>query len=77
MHIKQYEINGVEIIMERLSRTKAIRMKCLDCCCDNMAEVRKCPATNCPLWRYRMGREENDELKPVREKKQIDDEVEE
>jgi hypothetical protein len=29
-----------------------------------MAEVRKCPATNCPLWRYRMGHEENDELKP-------------
>jgi hypothetical protein len=31
-----------------------------------MAEVRKCPATNCPLWRYRMGKEENDELRPVR-----------
>ncbi len=62
--------------MERLSRTKAIRMKCLDCCCDNMAEVRKCPATNCPLWRYRMGREENDELKPIREKRQKSDEIE-
>jgi hypothetical protein len=22
-----------------------------------MAEVRKCPAENCPLWRYRMGKE--------------------
>lgn len=52
--------------MERLSRSKAIRMKCIDCCCGNMAEVRKCPATNCPLWRYRMGHEENDELKPLR-----------
>ena len=60
--------------MERLSRTKAIRMKCLDCCCDQLTEVRKCPATNCPLWRYRMGKEENDELKPVRKKKEnIDD----
>ena len=59
--------------MERISRAKAIRMKCLDCCCDNMAEVRKCPATNCPLWRYRMGKEENDELKPVREKKKNSD----
>ena len=47
--------------MERLSRTKAIRMKCLDCCADQLAEVRKCPATNCPLWRYRMGRELKDE----------------
>jgi hypothetical protein len=31
-----------------------------------MAEVRRCPATKCPLWRYRMGHEENDELKPLR-----------
>lgn len=50
--------------MERVSRSKAIRLKCIDCCCGNMAEVRNCPATNCPLWRYRMGHEENDELKP-------------
>ena len=59
--------------MERISRAKAIRMKCLDCCCDNMAEVRKCPVIHCPLWRYRMGKEENDELKPIREKKKNDD----
>lgn len=43
--------------MERVSRSKAIRLKCLDCCCGQAAEVRKCPATDCPLWRYRMGRE--------------------
>ena len=54
--------------MERINRSKAIRLKCLDCSGDNMAEVRKCPATNCPLWRYRMGKEENDELRPVRKK---------
>lgn len=54
--------------MERINRAKAIRMKCIDCCCDQQAEVRKCPATNCPLWRFRMGHEENDELKPVRKK---------
>ena len=49
--------------MERVSRSKAIRLKCLDCCCGQQAEVRKCPAENCPLWRFRMGREikgEND-----------------
>lgn len=34
---------------------KAIRAKCLDCCCDQMSEVRLCPATDCPLWEYRMG----------------------
>ena len=46
--------------MERVSRSKAIRLKCIDCCGGNMAEVRKCPATNCPLWRYRMGKEIKD-----------------
>ncbi len=34
---------------------KAIRAKCLDCCCDNASEVRKCTATGCPLWPLRMG----------------------
>lgn len=51
--------------MERVSRSKAIRLKCLDCCCGQPSEVRRCPAENCPLWRYRMGREikgENDEF---------------
>ena len=47
--------------MERISRSKAIRLKCLDCCAGQAAEVRKCPAENCPLWRFRMGREIKDE----------------
>ena len=47
--------------MERVSRSKAIRLKCLDCCADQAAEVRKCPAVNCPLWRFRMGREIKEE----------------
>lgn len=62
--------------MERINRSKAIRLKCLDCSGDNMAEVRKCPATNCPLWRYRMGKEENDELKPIRKKGEKTQEIE-
>jgi hypothetical protein len=41
-----------------------------------MAEVRKCPATNCPLWRYRMGHEENDELKPLRKNSDLSDDFE-
>ena len=43
--------------MERITRAKAIRLKCIDCCCGNMAEVRRCPSEHCPLWRYRMGKE--------------------
>ena len=50
-------IGGGSIMEERITRGKAIRLKCLDCCCRNSAEVRRCPATDCPLWRYRMGNE--------------------
>ena len=48
--------------MERIGRAKAIRLKCIDCCCGNATEVRKCTAENCPLWRFRMGREIKDTL---------------
>lgn len=47
---------------ERLNRAKAIRQKCLDCCCYQSAEVRLCTSYACPLWRYRMGKEERDDL---------------
>ena len=55
--------------MERLTRSQAIRVKCIDCCCGNTAEVRNCPIRNCPLWNYRMGREIG-ETAPKRTKKQ-------
>ena len=62
-------------MQERVSRSKAIRLKCLDCCCNQPAEVRKCQIQNCPLQRYRMGREENDELKPIRKNSEKSDEI--
>lgn len=62
-------------MQERVSRAKAIRLKCLDCCGGQSAEVRRCPAQDCPLWRYRMGREENDELKPIRKNSEKSDEI--
>jgi hypothetical protein len=31
-----------------------LRAKCLDCCCEQEAEVRKCVAIVCPNWPYRM-----------------------
>lgn len=34
---------------------KAIRANCIECMCGNVAEVRRCPLTRCPLWPYRMG----------------------
>ena len=38
---------------------KAIRAKCLDCCCDQRDEVKLCPAKDCPLWPFRMGKNPN------------------
>lgn len=49
--------NGETIGKESYSTPmRAIRAKCLDCCCGQMQEVRLCPSLSCALWRYRMGR---------------------
>lgn len=34
---------------------KAIREKCMDCCCMQRAEVARCNIKKCSLWPYRMG----------------------
>jgi len=36
---------------------QSVRDKCLDCCCYQPGEVRKCPARACPLWPFRFGRD--------------------
>jgi hypothetical protein len=41
---------------KRLTPVKAIRAKCLDCCCGQAKEVRLCPVEDCPLYLYRMGK---------------------
>lgn len=38
-----------------LTPIKAIRAKCLDCCCGQIAEVRLCTVKKCALYPYRMG----------------------
>lgn len=55
--------------MERMTRAKAIRMKCLDCCCGQQAEVKSCHINTCALWRFRMGKEERDEQFKARPRK--------
>ena len=44
---------------------KAIRKKCVACCCGNAAEVRKCVSDDCPSWPYRMG------TNPFRKKREL------
>ena len=41
----------------RITRSKAIRLKCLDCCCGQANEVRLCSMSDFPLWNYRLGHE--------------------
>jgi hypothetical protein len=47
---------------------KAIRQKCLDCCCYQPSEVAKCTATKCALHPFRMGKN------PFRQKRVLSDE---
>ena len=43
--------------MATYGRKQAIRDKCIDCCGGFVREVKRCTAYDCPLWRWRMGRE--------------------
>lgn len=38
-----------------MTALKAIRLKCLDCCCGSSEEVKNCPCTDCSLYPYRDG----------------------
>ena len=44
---------------------RAIRAKCLDCCCGSASEVRKCVAVDCSLWPFRIG------VNPFRKKRTL------
>lgn len=47
--------------MKRLTPIKAIRKKCLDCCCGQAQEVRLCDVKTCTLHPYRMGKRPKDD----------------
>lgn len=38
------------------SPLKAIRTKCIDCCCNQINEVKLCPVSDCPLHPFRFGK---------------------
>lgn len=42
----EYETNPV----------RAIRRKCLDCCMNQVEEVKRCPIEDCPLFPFRFGK---------------------
>lgn len=50
--------DGIKEIEENknISASKAIRYYCMDCSGGNLAEVKCCGLTKCPLWPFRMGK---------------------
>jgi hypothetical protein len=38
------------------SPRKAIKVKCMDCCCGQLVEVQKCTSLKCALWPFRWGK---------------------
>ena len=47
---------------------KAIRAKCLDCCCGSVTEVKLCPDDECPIHVFRFGKN------PYRTKRELSEE---
>lgn len=45
--------------MENTTPMKAIRLKCLDCCCGSSYEVERCSCPNCALYPFRFGKNPN------------------
>lgn len=50
------------------SPLKAIKAKCLDCCCGQTTEVKLCPSTTCALHPFRFGKN------PFRVKRELTEE---
>ncbi len=46
----------MEVDHREMTPLKAIRAKCLDCCCNQYSEVRDCQVIDCKLWRFRFGK---------------------
>ena len=49
--------------MKNTTLMKAIRLKCLQCTCDNKVEVRECLIKDCTLYPYRMGHRPKEDKK--------------
>ena len=49
---------------------KAIKAKCLDCCCDQANEVKHCPVKDCPLHPFRFGKNPFRKREPTDEQRE-------
>lgn len=51
----------------KASLLKTIRQKCMDCTYDQLKEVQMCPAEDCPLWKYRLGKDPDKKTRTMSE----------
>lgn len=56
------------MIEYKTNPVKAIREKCLDCCCGSINEVKMCPCESCSLYPFRFGKN------PFRQKREMTEE---
>jgi len=42
---------------KQMTPLKAIRAKCLECCCGHPKDVKHCEFTKCTLYHYRLGKD--------------------
>jgi hypothetical protein len=54
-HPRTVPVADLRALDNPASVIKAVRAKCIDCCCGQESEVRKCTAVFCALWPFRMG----------------------
>ena len=54
-----------------LTPIKAIKAKCLDCCCGQRDEVKSCPVTDCPIWDFRLGKNPNRKKRSLTDEQKI------
>ena len=56
--------------MKKITPLKAIRLKCLDCCCGSWLEVKLCTCNDCALYSYRLGHRPKEEQEQEQEEPQ-------
>ena len=56
MAIKHKFLAKAGLTEKTLTPLTAIREKCMECCAWQPSEVTRCPASDCALWPFRLGR---------------------
>lgn len=60
-----------KVVETPVTFSKAIRLKCLDCCAGLVLEVKECTTTTCPLYLFRSGRNKSKPRAPISEEQRL------